>query len=312
MTRALVIGYGSIGTRHHRLLANMGLEVSVVSRRPTGASGFHKDMASAFADGAYDYVVIANETSQHAQTLCDLERFGHQGPVLIEKPLADDRRRLTGLKGGPYYVGYNLRFLPVLVALKQALAGHSILSAEICCGSWLPDWRPGRDYRETSSALLSAGGGVLNDLSHELDYAMWLLGPWHRLTAIGGRVSELQIETDDLQMILMETANCPAVSINLNYLDRQPRRYTIINTNRTTFVADLEAGTLLAGNQLVPLESVKIDETYRRQHRAILDGHGETACSYVHGLLVLDAIAAIQKAASESRWLYCNIRKPSQ
>jgi predicted dehydrogenase len=303
MMRALIIGYGSIGARHARLLAEMGFDVSVVSRRPSNTAGFYPDLATALSGPSFDYAVIANEASLHVGTLSALASHGYTGPVLIEKPLADDNTVATLPEKGPYYVGYNLRFLPVLIALKQALAGHTVLSAEISCGSWLPDWRPNRDYRETSSARLAAGGGVLNDLSHELDYTMWLLGPWRRLTAIGGRVSQLQIDTDDLQMILMETTACPAVSISLNYLDRQPRRRTIINTDCTTFIADLEAGTLQVGADMLRVEAVPIDETYRRQHRAILYGQHYMACSYDHGRLVVDTMAAIRKAATGGLWL---------
>lgn len=306
MDKALVIGHGSIGVRHARILADMGLEVSVVSRRLTDAAHFYPDLATAFSGRIFSYVVIANETSAHAATLQALEMLGHKGPVLIEKPLSDSASYPMLARERPYFIGYNLRFTPILAALQRALIGHRVLSAEICCGSWLPDWRPHRDYRKTSSALLVSSGGVLNDLSHEIDYALWLLGPWRRLTAIGGRVSGLEIETDDLQMILLETENCPAVSLSLNYLDRTPRRCAVINTDKTTFSADLETGILRAGSEIILQEIPPVDESYRLQHIAILGGHTDMACSYRHGLLVVETMAAIRQAALESSWLYRN------
>ncbi|WP_341894460.1 Gfo/Idh/MocA family oxidoreductase [Ferrovibrio terrae] len=304
MDKALVIGYGSIGARHARILSEIGLEVSVVSRRPADAPRFHPDLPAAFSSRVFDYVVVANETSAHAATLQALEMLGYKGPVLIEKPLADSDSYPMLAKERPYFIGYNLRFTPVLAALQSALTGHRVLSAEICCGSWLPDWRPHRDYQTTSSALLASGGGALNDLSHEIDYALWLLGPWRRLTAIGGRVSSLEIETDDLQMILLETENCPALSLNLNYLDRTPRRCAVINTDKTTFYADLETGTLRSGPEVILQAMPPVDETYRLQHRAILDGTTGMACDYHHGLLVVETMAAVRRAAAESSWLY--------
>lgn len=304
MSRALVLGYGSIGARHSRILAGMGMKVAVVSRR-NAVDGSFPSVADALSSGPFDYVVVANETSGHGPALSAIRSLGHSGPVLVEKPLATAAGADLPPGDPTCFVGYNLRFHPVLQALRSALAGQHVISAEISCASWLPDWRPGRDYRTTSSAHAAAGGGVLHDLSHELDYAMWLLGPWLRVTAIGGHLSELRIETDDVRLILAQTENCPALSINLNYLDRIPRRQIVINTTRGTLRADLEAGTLHSDQaQILSCEGFSIDDTYRDQHADVLAGRLDSVCDYRQGLLVVEMMAAIERSAAEAAWLH--------
>ena len=50
-----------------------------------------------------------------------------------------------------------------------------IHSVNICCQSYLPDWRPSRDYKESYSASVEQGG-VVRDLVHEIDYCNYLFG----------------------------------------------------------------------------------------------------------------------------------------
>ena len=61
--KALVIGYGSIGMRHARLLGDLGLDVAVVSRRTVEAPKVFKDIAEAVSGFAPDYAIIASRTA---------------------------------------------------------------------------------------------------------------------------------------------------------------------------------------------------------------------------------------------------------
>ena len=84
---ALVIGQGSIGQRHARLLRESGAEVSVVS---AAAPGAFRSLEQALSDQRYSYVVIANETAKHIETIRDLVSRGYKEHLLVEKPLACD------------------------------------------------------------------------------------------------------------------------------------------------------------------------------------------------------------------------------
>jgi predicted dehydrogenase len=300
---ALVIGYGSIGERHARLLAQMGSRVGVVSRRPGVFPAIYETVTSALAADTFDYVVIANETNAHQAALNELITCGYAATVLVEKPLWETgAAKLEPPAEMSVYVGYVLRFMPGLMTLKALLEGHTIISAEVRAGSYLPDWRPGRDYRTTASASLKHGGGVLRDLSHELDYLLWLVGPWKRLAAIGGHRSDLEIETDDVYLLLGEAQAGAAFSVSLNYVDRVEERWIVVTTDRDTFRLDLVTGLLTVSGMTVEVEQTGIDTLYIRQHAAAFTG-SEPCCTFRDGMAVVGMIEAAERAASEKRWI---------
>jgi predicted dehydrogenase len=301
--RALVVGHGSIGARHARVLAQLGARVSVVSRRPGVSPLAFTSLPEALAAGA-DYVVVANETSRHRATLVELDQAGFRGRVLVEKPLCSPGQVPFNGHFEAVFVAYQFRHDPLLLALQAALAGQTLVSAEIRACSYLPDWRPGRDYRQTESALLASGGGVLRDLSHELDYARWLLGPWRRLTAIGGHLSQLEIETDDAWVILGQTERCPLVSISLNYLDRVEERWLVVNTTAGTLRADLFHRTLTVGTDVVYRGGADDhDLLYFAENRAMLSGQIGHTCTLADGQAVVEIIARVEEASRTGRWI---------
>ena len=306
MTRALVIGYGSIGTRHARILEELGCSVAVLSRREGVYPQQYQNLGEALEDFRPDYAVIANETSQHARTLGDLEARGFGGRVLVEKPVYSSTAQAVTTSNPEVFVAYNLRFHPLLQRLRDLLGGEALISAEVHVGQYLPDWRPGANYRDSYSARSDLGGGVLRDLSHELDYVGRLLGRWRRLTALGGCIGPLDINTEDVFSLLMVTEQCPIVSVALNYLNRSPRREVLINSHRGTFHLDLIANLLTFrgedGEEALDA-TVERDTTYRAEHQAVLNGETEQLCTLAEAQEVLATIEAAEEAAVEGRWI---------
>ena len=91
-------------------------------------------------------------------------------------------------------------------------------------GQYLPNWRPEKDYRETVSAQKSLGGGVLMELSHELDFLMWLFGP---LSIEHGKLrssAELNLEVEDSADLLLEGANKTQIYVHMDFLQRRAVR----------------------------------------------------------------------------------------
>ncbi|EEW7548974.1 Gfo/Idh/MocA family oxidoreductase, partial [Escherichia coli] len=92
-------------------------------------------------------------------------------------------------------------------------------------GQYLPNWRPDKDYRNCVSANSKLGGGALLELSHEIDYAQWLLGPLHLQHAILQCSEQLNLEVEDNVNILATTSNNTIVHIHLDFLQRKAYRY---------------------------------------------------------------------------------------
>lgn len=299
---ALVVGYGSIGARHARLLTELGCRTAVVSGREVEFPVVYSDLAVALATERPEYVVIANMTIHHHDTLMVLARLGYTGTVLVEKPLFNCCLELSSLPFRQTFVGYNLRFHPVIQRLKMLLEGERILSVQAYVGQYLPDWRPTSDYRASYSASAEQGGGVLRDLSHELDYLTWMVGKWERISALGGHLSSLEITSDDIFALMLVTPSCPIVSLQMNYLDRAGRRLIFINTADHTIEADLIRGTITIDRDSESF-TMERDDTYRAMHEAILSDSIGALCSLDEGLETLRLIEAAELAAERQEWV---------
>jgi len=133
--------------------------------------------------------------------------------VLVEKPIAIrlsqgqsavERCRHRGIYLG---VGYNLRFLASLQKFRSLVSRGmvgQIKKIECVASQYLPWWRPTQDYRKGVSAQKKLGGGVLLELSHELDYLLWIFGPATQVRATLCRSSKLAIDVEDEARIKME------------------------------------------------------------------------------------------------------------
>jgi predicted dehydrogenase len=297
-TTAVVVGLGSIGTRHARILRELGLDVVTVSRREGGDYG---SITQAVATARPDYVVIATETARHAADLQELAQTDFNGNVLVEKPLFATPAAPPKYPFAHVSVGYNLRFHPVMTALAERLRGRDVITVAAYVGQDIREWRPGRDHRATASATVDAGGGVLRDLSHELDYLLWLFGPWHRVAALGGASGARDIDVDDHLDLLLDMQRAPSVHVHMDYLDRQGIRRIRVNVDEDTIEADLVGSRLAVNGKATEFASER-DQSYREMHVAAMRG-ASPACSLPEALGVVHLIDASERALRTKTWI---------
>lgn len=300
--KALVVGYGSIGSRHARLLRGMGCEVGVLSGRAIDFVPHFRTLEEALEAHDPAYLVVANRTADHVPTLERLVALDYRGLVLAEKPLFHHRTLRVDHHFEAFGVAYNLRFYAVVQRLRALLMGQTVLSVQAYAGQYLPTWRPPRPYQQSYSSRKQEGGGVLRDLSHELDYLNWMLGGWTRLAALGGKHSHLEGDSDDLFSLLISFRDCPAVTLHLNYLDRYRRRYVIVNTDQYTVKADLARGRIRVNDALETFE-IDWDQTYLEQHRAMMEKNFDVLCSEDEGLAVMRMICAAEHSVAQGCWV---------
>lgn len=296
------MGYGSIGSRHARLLTTLGCSTAVLSSRSIDFPIVFSDIAQALNEHRPEYVVVSNSTNLHHRTLEQLAEEGFSGRVLVEKPLFDNLHPVPPNNFHCLLVAYNLRFHPLLQRLRELLVDEIVLSVQAYVGQYLPAWRAGIDYRESYSAKAREGGGVLRDLSHELDYLGWLFGAWSSVAALGGHYSDLEIDSDDLFLLLLQTERCPAVSVQLNYLDREIKRRIIINTKKLSIDADFVAG-ILSVNGKKEFFCVERDDTYLDMHRAALGDNRDVICTLEEGCITMQLIEAAEQASQQKKWV---------
>ncbi|MFC5604722.1 Gfo/Idh/MocA family protein [Sporosarcina koreensis] len=298
--RIVVIGYGSIGQRHTKILNELGHHVVIVSRKKVDYPFYYSNIKEALVEQP-DYIVIANETSKHKNSLNELKNLGYNKKILVEKPLFPFAINCN-LDFSSLYVGYNLRFHPIVQTLYRKIRNSTIISVQCYVGQYLPSWRPGTNYIESYSASSSKGGGVIRDLSHELDYLQFLFGEWNKMTALGGKFSQLEIDSDDHYTFIFETKRVPIVTLQMNYIDHLIQRELIINTDEVTYKADFIQNSLQINDELIQF-NVGRDETYKKQHQAVLNGENEFLCSYEKGLDIVKMIEMAEKASKEKVWV---------
>jgi predicted dehydrogenase len=250
--RILCISLGSIGKRHLRnvrsLLPNARIAVWRQHSRsdvvPDGADEVATDLQAALAF-APDAVLVSSPASEH---IANARPFAQRHvPLFVEKPLAANSEELgnfselSATSRGFMMVGYVLRFLPALHAIKKHLQDGvvgQIHTARIEVGQYLPDWRPGGDYRENVSSQRKLGGGALLELSHEIDYATWLFGWPQSVLCSTARLSAMEIDVEDSAHLMLEYPD-KRVSLQLDFLQRVATMAVQIVGSKGTLMADL-------------------------------------------------------------------------
>lgn len=278
----LVLGAGSIGSRHVRNLLAAGADVAVADPLSTRAGALAAYGARPIAVDEswrrrWDGIVVASPTTAHGEhALAALEMTDH---VLVEKPLAASIAQASDLAArgrDRLAVGFNLRFHEPVERLAGLVHGGyvgAIRSARLWFGSWLPTWRPAVDYRETYSARRDLGGGVLMDAIHELDLALWLVGELRPVGALVARLGPLAIDVEDTAFALLATTDGAPVSIGLDYLSRRYRRGIEVVADTATVRLDWARRVIEVENaDGVRVEPADTDValSYQRQTEAFL------------------------------------------
>lgn len=173
--------------------------------------------------------------------------------LFVEKPLSD---RLEGVdqllnlvnkKNLVTLVGCNMRFHPGLLMVKKLVEDGtigSVVAVRAEGGQYLPDWHPWEDYRRGYSARIDLGGGIILDGIHELDYARWMFGEIETVACFAGKMTHLEIETEDTAAILLRFANGTIGEIHLDYVQRVYSRTCHIIGDQGTIRWDYTTGEI--------------------------------------------------------------------
>jgi len=279
--KVLVVGLGSIARKHIDAIRKIEPAAGVYALRSSRAARPAEGVMDIFEKkeipSDIDFIIVSNPTSCHAPTIEALMDLGK--PLFIEKPVFDstghDNLVREVIRSGLLtYVACNLRFLDGLVFLKQYLADHPdrrVNEVNAYCGSYLPDWRPGTDYRTGYSANPELGGGVHLDLIHEIDYVRWLFGAPERTWGICRSASSIGVRAIDYANYVLVYPGFVA-SVILNYYRRDYRRTLEIVFDDGTWTLDLKTNTITdSAAGIVYRGTNDIPSTYTAQMRYFVD-----------------------------------------
>lgn len=322
----VIASLGSIGRRHLANFQHVEPAVRPIvwhqhsrpgSGGPSAANTIVYSLEEALAERP-DAALVTGPSSTHVETAQALARHGVH--LLVEKPLSNSLEGVDLLLETCrankiiLMVAYCFRFYRPMQVVKQAIANGLIgrvLSVRAEVGSYLPEWRPASDYRTGVTARRDLGGGVLLELSHELDYVRWLVGEVTSVSAVVRRQSDLQIDVEDTAEILMELAGGAIGSVHLDMTQRAPiRGCRVTGTDGTlvwngiTHEVKLYVASTREWSDLHPPDPAAYDEMYRAElcgFLAAVNGGEPGGATGEDGRRVVALTLAARQASDERR-----------
>jgi predicted dehydrogenase len=321
----LVVGSGSIAKRHIRNLRYLypGMEITCVSasgRRlepsEVGASSVCNSIEQA-VEAPLAFAIVASPAPLHLANLQKL--ITANIPVLVEKPLSHDQEELAKYDFSNAInkigVAYNLRYMPSANKVKRIISDRvlgRLNNVQIECGQYLPDWRPGTDYRQGVSAQKKLGGGALLELSHELDYLLWIFGGIRSVVAKVETTGILDIDVEDNVNALMVSEDDYIIQLHLDFLQRTPKRMLRAVCSKGNLVWDLINNTVSIEGKEGRVELIYSDPYYDKNEMYVEQLKGFIGFTKNQAKFestidsasnVMNLIAAIRRSSDMNQWV---------
>lgn len=294
----LIVGYGSIGKQHTDALLKLGIQPLVYTKYPDSKPGV-KFINSLNDISQVDLAVICTPTYKHLSDFKIIAGKLSIKKVLIEKPVTINSPEALELKkfalkcGTTVYVAFDMRFVSKLQFVKKNI--QNILSeirlVKIYCGQYLPEWRPKSDYRESYSSFREKGGGVDLDLTHEIDYMLWLFGsPDNIEYTRTDKISSLDIHSPDYFKGIYRYHNF-IVEVELDYIRRLDRKLIILGENSDLVKLDFIKDELTYCNEKIQTNAINIKQTLIEELNEFLkEDNPPNLCSLDESIQVLKMI----------------------
>ena len=321
--RILIVGLGSIGKRHLRLAREMfpTAKIKILRHQPSVDTPEYSDGCFFSHDQALAFkphiAVIANPAPFHLEIAQILAEIGTH--LFIEKPLAvsldgvEKLHQTCNDKDIVLMIGYNLRFSTSLIKFRELLNKKilgKVLSVRCEIGKYLPSWRPDIDYTRSVSSKKELGGGVLLELSHELDYLNWIFGQADWIRASLFTQSSLKINVEDTAHLILgfnskEDSYNIIAAVNLDFIRHDNTRFCIAIGEDGTLRWDGITGEVLYYNKdsdewiEMFVEDQKRDDSYISEWINFIDcisNKKKPVVSIEDGIKVLQIIGAAKKS----------------
>jgi hypothetical protein len=319
MKKILIIGYGNIAKRHIKNLKVLlhGDCLFYVYKGMNRGNIFNINDDIQFVnslaelDGLKFYcAIISSPSSKRAEAYKYL--VGQDIPIFVEKPILSDfvfDFNISKFLESDILVGYNLRYLNTLKKFKEfidlRICGKP-LKINIISSSNLAEWRSDSNYSQTASARKDLGGGALLELSHEIDYLLWIFGMPDIIFGTLEKLSLLNIDVEDSAEIICRYSNIGLLAhLSLNFFHRDKiSRKCFVYCEDGSIECDLIDFKITINNfcthksEIILFEE-KIDDTYVREIRDFIDmiEYGRTpGISFEDGLNVLKFVNAVRQS----------------
>ena len=296
----LIIGYGSAGKRHAKILSSSKKinKIYILTNqtiKPYSKLFFIKKIDNLNPE----IIVIANMTYKHYSVCKFLEKKFKNKIILCEKPLFNKFVKFTP-KNNKFFITYNFRFNKCIQYIKKKINLDKVFYVEAESSSFLPYWRKGIDYSKNYSAFSTKGGGVLLDMSHEIDYINWLFKSFKIKKIYKNRISKLNILSEDIALIFGSIKKNSLVKIKLTYFNKLPKRSLIIcfDNGKQIYIDLLNSIVKIIiknKSKSFQLEKYSQMKTTKYMYSEILSNNFKNICSFNEGLNLLRQIEKSKK-----------------
>lgn len=341
--KVLFVGLGGVGQRHLRNIVEiMGSAVTIYAYRVRRA-GFVLDNQLNIVDEnglerkynihvveslehawniGVQCVFICNPSSLHMDVMLQAAERGCN--IFVEKPLSNNFKDIDKLekllleKKVVTFVGYQNRFHPCIKTVNELLQKNAVgkvvmVNAEI--GENVKNWHKYEDYRLMYACRKDLGGGVVLSQIHEIDYLISFFGMPKSVYAVGGKLSDLDIDVEDVVSILMkyeiDGVEIP-ISIKEDYLQDPPtRKCKIVGTEGHIEFDLLESELLLYDNngKLVYTQTYQFErnDMFLEEMKIFLNavnGYKEETISIFDGIKSLRVALAVKQSIEDDKVVY--------
>jgi len=338
--KILIVGVGSMGKKYIQIIQDYYPEITIGVLRSSylkkDFSGMHsiENIFESISDAisfSPDAVIFSNPASMHVESALPFAKKGVS--LFIEKPLSTDYKEAKKLiqiceeNKVICMMGYNLRYLPSLIKFRNLLHEKQvgeIYSVKSEAGSFLPNWRKDSDYRSSVSAQKSLGGGVLNELSHELDYIEWIFGSIKWVSATLTKRSNLEINVEDsCNMILgirdEKKESDLIATLNLDFIRHDSTRNCLVTGSEGSLSWNGLEGTVkyypIDGDswEILYSNDESMYSTYIEEVNHFFNSikyNNQPVANGVEGLQTLKVIEAAKKSSKSGMVINLNAKKP--
>ena len=292
--RVLIIGNGSSGKKHFSALKNIKKQLKVQSVSSRKFRGNILNQVKVFDP---NYIIVCSPSTYHFNHLKIIEEIFTGKLVLIEKPLFDKKRKVSKKLKNRYFINYNLRYHPVLQFIRKYIKNRKVYSVQSSCSTYLPNWRK-INYTKSVSAQKKLGGGVKLELSHEIDYLLWIFGNFSTLFSLNKKISNLKMNCDDMLFLIGLSKKKTLINLNLNFFSREEKREIFINGDDFTISGDLKNNKLLLTKnnkrKSVKFKKFNIISSFQKEHSDLMEKNFRICCNLHQALKVQNILNQIR------------------
>ncbi len=256
----LIIGKSQIALRHYSILKKINKNFILYFKDKNNKIWiYRKDKflleKKKLLVNEYYLVLICTPSNTHIRYLnlyYQKSKF-----IFVEKPLSNSLSSLENFKRKKIetsikpkiLIGYNLRFSKALLKFKKTINYKKygkLLYVACQVGRSLDQWRD--NNLKLAASNKKKGGGVILELSHELDYLNWIFGPIAVLSSKINNLKKFNLNVEENYFAIIKSNKNIIINLLVDMVRCDPKRFCEAIFDKATIRLDLIDGSVKITN----------------------------------------------------------------